>query len=191
MDTKTFWNLIEDSKTKSKTIDQQIEYITLTLSRLEEQTIIDFEFRFREALDELHTYSMLATANIILGYISDDRFLYFRCGLIAHGRPFVSEILKTPDYLIHANIDTLENGEGFLYITDNAFIRKFGQASDKTLPRDIAESYLDYDGYSEKKGTDWNEENLPDLYPKLWAKYGNDNPVKHAIDELIAKCFDS
>lgn len=191
MDKNIFWNLIEESKQESKHIEQQIEDLTIKLSQLDEQDIIGFEYRFREALDECDHFSILAAAKIIQGYVSDDSFLYLRCGIIAHGRAFLSKTIENPDNLIFANVRALENGEGFLYIADDAFTRKIGQNTNKPLPRIVALNYLNYEGYRSIKGEDWKEEDLPNMYPKLWAKFGEDNPRKHAIDELISKCFDS
>lgn len=191
MNITLFWKLIEHSNTQQIDADLHLENLIVQLSELSNEDILDYEYRLREVLEECNKYSVLAAAKIIEGYVSDDSFLYFRCGLIAHGKDFFYKSLENIDHLVDVNMDILEIGEDYLYISDDAFIKKNGEDVVHPLPRETASSYLDYNTNLSIKGEDWKEEDLPKLYPKLWEKFGVNNPMKDAIEEIITKYFDN
>jgi hypothetical protein len=116
----------------------------------------------------------MAAQKIIEDYVSDDTYLYFRCWLIGHGKTAYTETLKNPDYLATiANKGDECDWEGIMYVATNAYSKKTGKEEDETFPRDIAIGMgLDYDfGAPPTKGTDWTEDQLPTLLPKLWTKF--------------------
>lgn len=113
-------------------------------------------------------------AKIVNDYVRDDSFLYFRCRLIAEGKDIFNKSITNPDSIAERTIEELEfGGEDMLYVSDNAFIIKFGKNSTKELPRDVACDFLDYNFGYDIKGEDWIEEELPSKYPKLWGNYQN------------------
>ncbi len=176
MNELVFWEIIEQSKEGSRDFSQQIELLTNKLSHLEESKIIEFEYRFREALLKSAQYSIMAAVKIINGYVSDDGFLYFRCRLIAEGKELFYKTIENPEVIAESDIQELEfGGEEMLYVADQAFMKKFGEDSEKELPRDVAFVYLNYDEGEEIKGEDWKEEELPIKYPELWKKYKNES----------------
>lgn len=172
-----FWEIIEQSKEESQNYSKQIEALTNKIASLEENEIIEFEFRFREALSKSAHYNVMAAAKIINGFVSDDSFLYFRCRLIAEGKELFFEAIENPEVIADADIKELDfSGEDMLYIADNAFLKKFGDETEKALPRDVAFDYFNYDEGEEIKGEDWKEEELPIKYPNLWKRYKNESP---------------
>lgn len=169
-----FWEIIEQSKEENRDFSHQVELLIAKLSSLNESEIIEFEYRFRETLLESARYNIMAAAKIINDYVSDDSFLYFRCRLIAEGKEFFYKAIENPEVITENNIHELEyGGEEMLYVSDHAFIKKFGEDTEKKLPRDIAFDYLNYDEGEEIKGEDWKEEELSFKYPKLWKRYKN------------------
>jgi hypothetical protein len=171
-----FWELIEQSKEDSQDFSHQIELLITKLSSLNENQIIEFEYRFREALSESARYNIMAAAKIINDYVSDDSFLYFRCRLIAEGKELFYKAIENPEVIAENNIQEIEfGGEEMLSVTDQAFFKKLGEDTEKELPRDIAFDYLNYDEGEEIKGEDWKEEELPFKYPKLWKRYKNES----------------
>ncbi len=171
-----FWEIIEQSKEESRDFANQIDLLTNKLASLEEDEIIEFEYRFREALSKSTRYNIMAAVKIIDGYVSDDSFLYFRCRLIAEGKELFYESLKNSEAIAETNIEEHEfDGEEMLYVSDQAFVKKFGEDTDKELPRDVACNYLDYNLGEEIKGEDWKEEELPLKYPQLWKRYKNES----------------
>lgn len=176
MNELVFWEIIEQSKEESRDFLHQIELLINKLSFLEESEIIEFEYRFREALSKSALYNIMAAVKIINGYVSDDSFLYFRCRLIAEGKELFHKAMENPEVIAENDIQEIEfGGEEMLYVADQAFIKQFGENTEKELPRDVAFDYLNYDEGEEIKGEDWKEEELPFKYPELWNRYKNES----------------
>ncbi len=172
MNELTFWKIIEQSKEESIDFLHQVDLIINKLSSLEENRIVEFEYRFREILSKSAQYNIMGAAKVVNGYVSDDNFLYFRCRLIAEGMDLYYSIIENPDVIGRSNISDLGfRGEEMLYISDRAFIAKNKGNTNLELPRDIAFDYYNYDEGEKIEGEDWDEENLPLMYPELWKKY--------------------
>lgn len=165
-----FWEIIEQSKEGRKDFEHQAEILIDKLSRLSENDIIGFEFTFREMLAKSRHYNILAAVKIIEGYVNDDSFLYFRCRILAEGKNFYFKVIENPDYIADNPIRDID-GELMLSIADKAYIKKFGEVTDKELPREMALSFEDYDEVKEISGESWEENDLSKKYPKLWKKY--------------------
>ncbi|WP_316835078.1 DUF4240 domain-containing protein [Pedobacter nutrimenti] len=121
-------------------------------------------------------YKALAFAKIVDGYVSDDSFLYFRCWVIAQGLDFYTLTLKNPDLTADMiDSDTEPDFEGLLYVADAAYQNLHKDSDEDELPRDVARTQgFDYDDLAQEiTGEDWEEDDLPKLYPKLWAKFGD------------------
>ncbi|MVN76337.1 DUF4240 domain-containing protein [Hymenobacter sp. HMF4947] len=145
-----------------------------SLERYEPAQIIEFECLLRQQILAADDFKIIAAQKIIRGSVSDDSYLYFRCWLIGQGEETFTKAVYNPDSL--ADIDTEEvypDFESLLYVATQAYHHKTGKKEeDETFPRAIAiERGLDYDGATETKGEDWEEEQLPTLLPKLWAKH--------------------
>jgi hypothetical protein len=171
-----FWEIIDESYSQSKgDKDQQVALLIRLLQDYSTDEIIEFEKIFRELIIEADTYKVMAALKIIEGWVSDDSYLYFRSWLISRGRTLFREVVENPDYL--ANYDLSDNDvefEALMYVATNAYRQKTGkEEEDDSFPRGIAlEAGLDYDyGAPPTKGTDWTEEDLPALLPRLWQKY--------------------
>lgn len=169
-----FWEIVEQSKEERKDFDHQAEILINKLSRLSAKEIVGFEFTFREMLSKSYHYNILAAAKIIEGYTDDDSFLYFRCRLLAEGRGFYFKAIENPEYLADNFIPDAD-GELMLSIADKAFIQKFGENTDKELPRDVALSYMNYDEEETLSGERWEEKDLPQRYPRLWERYRSES----------------
>ncbi|MBX3252713.1 MAG: DUF4240 domain-containing protein [Chitinophagaceae bacterium] len=176
MNEHEFWKLIDYSFFHSNG-NQEIQE-NILVNKLVDYTpeqIIEFEKIFRKYVIEADDFKVLAAEKIIEGWVTDDPYLYFRCWLIGQGENTFKETLKSPDYLadkIHKEINT--QFEELMYVADKAYMQRTEKKEeDETFPRNVAyKSGLDYDfGAPPTKGTDWTEDQLPKLYPKLWAKF--------------------
>lgn len=175
MDNQEFWKIIDYSFNRSNGSKQAQEKIILEkLLTYSLDEIKEFEIIFRKLIIEADDFKVMAAQKIIQRWVSDDSYLYFRCWLIGQGQKTFEETLKNPDYL--ANIvskSTDTSFEELMYIATKAYSKITGKEEDETFPRDVArEKGLDYDfGAPPTKGSDWTVEQLPKLYPLLWAKY--------------------
>lgn len=175
INTDKFWSLV-DNAVKSSNGENALKekYLTTELEKLSLDEIKNFEIAFRKCVIDADDFKVMAAQKIIEDYVSDDTYLYFRCWLIGHGKTVYTETLKNPDYLATiANKGDECDWEGIMYVATNAYSKKTGKEEDETFPRDIAIGMgLDYDfGAPPTKGTDWTEDQLPTLLPKLWTKF--------------------
>lgn len=142
------------------------------LSTYSETNIIQFERILRQKLLDLWHENMIAVCKIILGYISDDTFLYFRCALILEGQQAFETALQNPDNPVDIiNIEKFYENESLLYVSTKAFINQTGKAEeDKTFPRyqnqDLDSDFANFP----IKGKPILEANFLKYFPKLMKK---------------------
>lgn len=170
-----FWGIIESSIHSAKNVNvEQDTYLTSYLTELSLEEILEFEKLLRKLIIELDEFKVMAILKVIEGYVSDDSYLYFRCWIIGRGENFYSMSLSDPDELSRLIPKDVEPYfEDLLYVASRAHENKTGNHEDENNPRDVARSQgLDYDfNAPPTKGEDWEDANLPALYPKLCAKF--------------------
>ena len=178
MDKQEFWKIINYSFNKSQqNSSSQEKLIIEKLAAYSAEQIIDFEIILRQTINQADDFKVVAAEKIIEGWVTDDPYLYFRCWLIGQGENTFNETLKNPDFLADiVDKQTETNFESLLYVATEAYKIKTGKKEeDESFPRDVAmerDPQLDYDmGAPPTKGTDWKTEDLPKLYPRLWAKF--------------------
>ncbi|MHC0441878.1 DUF4240 domain-containing protein [Flavobacterium sp. 3-210] len=176
MDKAEFWKIIEYSIAKSNNDKLEQEKIIIEkLSTYTPEQIIEFEMIFRQLIIQADDFKIVAAQKIIVDYVSDDSYLYFRCWLIGKGQKIYAGTVKNPDFLSeNINQDEESFFEGLMYVATNAYKIKTGKKEeDESFPRIVAiKKGLDYDfGAPPTKGVDWKEEELPTTYPKLWNLY--------------------
>jgi hypothetical protein len=160
MDSSTFWALIGASRGRGRgDIERQASALTRLLERLAPEEIVEFDRTFREQMATAYRWDLWAAAFIINGGCSDDGFEYFRCWLIAQGEHVFHEALADPEMLVDGAEPEAE-GEGMLYAAAEAYESRAGA----TLPETIVHP-------SEPAGEPWEEEDLEEMYPKLWARF--------------------
>ncbi|MDF7812841.1 DUF4240 domain-containing protein [Hymenobacter sp. YC55] len=177
MDNNEFWWLIDKAKEKSKgnrTLQEQLLISSLTECLLDE--IVEFECILREYLIEADDFKIIAAQKIIDGYVIDDPYLYFRCWLIGQGREVFMSALHDPDTLADVMDEPYQDFEELLYVATAAYEQRTGKKEnddkEDVFPRGVASARgLDYDFGSFTKGDDWTEEQLPTMFPRLWAKF--------------------
>lgn len=183
MNTQEIWNLIEESKNKTK---NQVNYIMNTLSKMSAKDIIDFSIHFETCYRETYNSKLWGAAYIIFGGCSDDRFDYFRGWLIAQGKDLYEEALLNPDRLAdyiptnYAKDELTTELKGMIKASSNAYILK--ETSSLEYNDEYYNKYLDL--MKDAKFNfiypiiqfDWdNEKDLAPMFPKLWAKFGKNN----------------
>ncbi|RYD33126.1 MAG: DUF4240 domain-containing protein, partial [Verrucomicrobiaceae bacterium] len=101
-------------------------------------------------------------AYVMEGGCSDDAFSDFRATLISQGQEIYERALADPDSL--ADVDYGEDEpcyEGFQYIAREVAEEKSAGVSESSVPHP-----------ADPAGQEWDEDDLPSLYPRLTAKYG-------------------
>jgi len=114
----------------------------------------------------------MALNKIILKHVSDDTFLYFRCRLILEGIEIFKIVLEKPDSFADINFKEAFSGETLLSVADNAILKLYGNHFNEELPTDKHFNYFNYNFFDDEIiGEDWQEEDLPIRFQKLWKKY--------------------
>ena len=169
---KVFWKLIASSKEEHPdNFSAQMKYLTVSLSKLPNEQIVGFEMTLREKVIQLWDYKIKSLYQIIYGeYISTDAFIYFRFWIVSNGEKFFNKALRDTDELAD-KIKYSDDGEGLIYVADNAFIKKNIELKELQLPRDQSFD-VDYDfGNYKMTGTYIDPKNFEAQFPKLTKKF--------------------
>ncbi|HEX3273118.1 MAG TPA: DUF4240 domain-containing protein [Ktedonobacterales bacterium] len=169
MDTSQFWRLIEQSKSDSGDCDEQIDALTSTLLKLPADEIEEFDVIFYRFHAEAYRNDVWAAAYIMNGGCSDHCFLDFRSWLIGQGEAIYTAALRDPGSLVSVVESTQERTRAgvpfygyecqhLAYAADVAYEQKTGHE----MP---ARSY----SMPELIGEDWEDDDLPMMYPRLCA----------------------
>jgi len=163
MTEEEFWKLIEKSGEQSGECEAQAAALAWLLSAQTAGAIQAFDDIFAAKRADAYRWDLWGAAYLINGGCSDDGFEYFRCWLIGQGREIFESALKNPDSLadvLSGDEDDLEC-EDLLYAADRAHEDLVG---DPLPPRT-------YSGPSEPHGSEWDEDDLAEMFPRLAAKF--------------------
>ncbi|GAB2966522.1 hypothetical protein GCM10027048_41270 [Hymenobacter coalescens] len=174
--TASFWHLIEQANAAAPADhDARVQYLVEALAARPLADITGFELTLRQLITQADDYGIMGAQKIIDGYVTDDSYLYFRCWLIGQGEAVFTAALQHPDSLATVAPGPYDcDFEALLYVATQAYARQTGRKEDEdeTFPRAVALAHgLSYDFAPPTKGTDWEEEDLPKLLPKLWKKF--------------------
>lgn len=158
-----FWELIDTVRSQSLHLDQRPDLLEAKLAALEKSAIEEFQVRYEEQLLLANRWDLWGAAYLMNGGCSDDGFKYFRDWLISEGRSTFYAALESPDSLAALAKQELFELELFGYAASRAYEAKGGGELERSFEVELAQP----------KGTQWREQDLPKLLPKLAAKYLN------------------
>ncbi len=168
MDPRQFWQLIELSKAASEgDCDRQADALALLLLELPATAIVAFDHLFDQYLDQAYRNDLWAAAYIINGGCSDDSFEYFRRWLIGQGQAVYTAALRDPQSLLSVVTPHSESGPYLRYRCEPlgwAADRAYEQKTGSEMPHHPRPQV-------ELIGDDWDDEDLPAMFPKLWAAF--------------------
>jgi hypothetical protein len=176
---KEFWRLIE----KSRAHDEQTEWLTDVLVQKGLEEVIEFEFLFQKLMNASYQSRLWGAAYVLMGGCSDDTFDYFRGWLIGQGEEIFNKAMQNPEilaeYIDEDNLDEEgypQNEEMLTVGLDAYTLIKTGDTEwDEIIDNELLEAL-------EKKGLqpvpdiefDWEEDDLEDLFPILWERFGEE-----------------
>ena len=139
-----FWALIDQLDWKQSDQEQIIEPLVSTLSNMSMANVYQFQDTLSEKLWNLDTR---AHAAVFMpeeedDYLSVDDFLYARCGVVANGREYYEQVIKTP-----AAMPTDITFSPLLRVAKKAYERKTGKKM-------IIAPAFNYETYSNHEGWD-------------------------------------
>jgi len=163
MDIDEFWQIIETVHRNSDgDMDRKCELLKERLSALGEQGLRDFIGHFDAADAAAYTWPLWGAAYVMNGGCSDDAFSDFRATLISQGRTTYQQALINPESLADLAFQDEEDicYEGFQYVKNSVAEEKLGKIPQRTTTFPDTPS-----------GTEWDEDSVNSLYPRLSAKY--------------------
>ncbi|SDB82298.1 DUF4240 domain-containing protein [Shouchella lonarensis] len=187
MDKQTFWQLINQSRQQ----EEPEEWLLEVLSSKGEDAAVGFEYMVRSLMQKSYMSSLWGAAYVLMDGCSDDTFDYFRGWLIAQGEEVFNKVLQNHEYLAEyiseENLDEEgypQNEELLTVGLDTLTVMRTGDidwdddvwaAMDDALQKlGLVESH--------RIELDWEEEDLPERFPRLWKRFGED-PLPLDLDE--------
>lgn len=162
MDEAGFWDLIDRAHSASEgDMDRKCDVLTGQLAALSRDEVLRFVELFDAMMIRAYNWSLWGAAYVIHGGCGDDTFQDFCSALISRGREQFESALADPDGLADRDIDE-ESWfyEGFQYAVTEAAIAVAGERPSRLAA-------------SRPSGTEFSEEAVYALYPRLAAKFGS------------------
>jgi hypothetical protein len=117
MNRHTFWKLIEESRG-----EDQIARLTARLKQFSPHEISTFDAIIRTLLLQSYKRALWQAFADVVGFVSDDRFEYFRCWLIAQGEGIFLEVTTHPARVCEfVSKETDASLEELLYVANDAY----------------------------------------------------------------------
>jgi hypothetical protein len=165
MDLERFWSIIERSRRGAPDPEAQGERLIGILEQLDIEEIIAFERVLEERIRDAFRNDLWAIAYIMNGGCSDDGFDYFIGWLIGRGRKRYEAALADPERAadrVSPDDEPFEN-EMVWYAPARAYERKTGRSDFDLRCAPAVTRTL--------RGEGWEEDDLPQLYPRLWRRF--------------------
>ena len=161
MTTTEFWQIIEQSGHEAESSDEQAEKLEDLLSELAPEEIAAFEDLFTKFRYAAYRWDLWGVAYVLCGGCGDDSFDYFRAWVIGRGQKFYEEAMQDPESIADkVTADDCPEAELLMYAAANAYEEKTGE--------DLPARTIKHP--KEPAGEQWEEEDLPKLFPRAWKK---------------------
>ena len=161
MDENGFWKIVQRAHDLSGgDMDQKRDALRQLISALSKDEALEFAQHFDAMMDKAYDWPLWGAAYVINGGCGDDTFSDFRAALISRGRQAFERALADPDSL--ADEDFEESDwfyEGYQYAVTDGVEAVAGNRPQRSAP-------------GQPSGTEWQEDRVYDLFPKLSAKFG-------------------
>jgi hypothetical protein len=163
VDEAKFWELVQQAHSAAgDDMDRKCEVLKAEIGRLSKNDANDFAMLFFETMmDRAYSHKLWGAAYVIHGGCSDDTFDDFRSSLISRGRSCFERAIADPDSLADEPFDeTAWFYEGYQYAVIAGVEAVAGSWPGRRHPHPDHPS-----------GEDWAEDDLPELFPRLNAKF--------------------
>jgi hypothetical protein len=163
MDANAFWELVGAAAATKKASAGQVRFLVARLEEFAPDQIASFHELLYGFLAAAYRRDLWAAASLLMGHCSDDGFEYFRAWLVLQGRDRFGAALKNPDSIADwADAGMTFQAEEFLDVARAAY--RTVKGSELPPAADGAKTKL--------RGRKRRPEDLPELLPKLTAKFG-------------------
>lgn len=156
----SLWSIIERVRATSAGIEAECAAFRAELEALDDASLKVVVAEFDALTNRAYDYGLWGAAYVARGGCGDDKFSDFRAGLVSLGREVYERALEDPDTL--ADVPDLERrfSEEFHFLPATIVDeRGLAHPEGPGLP-------------GEPTGYDWDEDELPFIYPRLTKRFG-------------------
>lgn len=162
MDEQIFWKIIGAAKAAAgESVDARPKALEAQLGSLDLAALGAFQRTYESLLIKADRWDLWGAAYLMNGGCSDDGFKYFRDWLISEGRDTYDKALADPASLVSFPVREYFELESFGYAASKVFARKGGGELERDFKVETAVTV----------GKQWEESELPAMFPKLAAKF--------------------
>lgn len=164
MSAAEFWSIIDRVHAQAgPDLGLRIKFLRDDLMTRDLDEIRSFQRQYDAQLAKSYRWDLWGACVVMNGGCSDDGFQYFRDWLISEGSHTFEAALKQPDSLAELARVRLADNESFGYVARGVYASKHGGELAPT-PGDPSQG-------SEPLGKEWQEDDLPQMFPRLGEKY--------------------
>jgi hypothetical protein len=162
-----FWSLIDTSRERANGSRRRQEAILRGLLRkLTADDVAEFNVRWNNLIRKAYHWDLWGAAYVIGGGCSDDGFWDFRSWLVSRGKKVYKDALRNPESLVHLISRTDRDRRLKNFLNPAIFVWE------ELTERDIDECpSLGSNLGEEPVGKEWDEEDLPRMFPRLWKEF--------------------
>ena len=162
MDDDRFWAFVGAARDAAgDDVQDRVGGLEQVLLNHHPDEVVAFQHKYDELIARACRWDLWGAACVMNGVCSDDGFRYFRDWLISEGEAVYEAALADPESLADIEQDEEFELEAFGYVAAEVY----EQMTDATLPRGVATDP------AEPSGKPWEEDDLPELFPRLARKY--------------------
>jgi hypothetical protein len=160
VDESQFWELVQRAHdAASNDMDRKCEALKAEVGKLSRNEACDFAVLFGTMMDRAYSHKLWGAAYVIHGGCGDDTFNDFRSSLISRGRSRFERAVADPDSLADEEFDeTAWFYEGYQYAVTAGVEAVAGLCPAHPQP-------------DSPSGDGWDEDDLPEIFPRLSAKF--------------------
>jgi Protein of unknown function (DUF4240) len=163
MNEREFWSIVESARRSAAgDTEARVEALATGLAALDCSSIQAFQHQYDQVIHRANRWDLWGAAYLMNGGCSDDGFRYFCHWLISEGEVTFVRAVAEPDTLAELPRQEYFELESFGYVAVKQFEAKCGGELERDFSIELAPP----------AGEEWSEEDLPALFPKLAAKYG-------------------
>ena len=161
MDEDGFWKIVQSAHDSSGgDMDQKCAALRRQVAALSKKDAPEFARMFDAKMDQAYSWPLWGAAYVINGGCSDDTFTDFRAALISRGRQAFERAIADPDSLADEDFDEGDWFDARLSICGH----RWGRSGCRTR--------LQRSAPGQPSGTEWREDAVYALFPKLSGKFG-------------------
>lgn len=163
METQEFWSVIAAARASAGgDVDARVGALRKQLEALSPARIQSFQVQYDAMIHRANRWDLWGAAYLMNGGCSDDGFRYFCHWLISEGETVFERALENPDTLAEVTRQEYFELESFAYVALGVFEAKGSGELERDFSIELAMP----------EGDEWDEDDLPSLFPRLAAIYG-------------------